>query len=96
MSAPIYPNPHNRTHEQWGADLADLALERLEEIGPEMQRLAAQFALLAGRADMHGMTKPSAMLRHYDRELKLILDQARHVVGAVRAKEQSTGKETHE
>jgi hypothetical protein len=59
---------------------------------PEMGSLAAQFGTLAKRADTHGLAKPSEMLRHMEREIRLILQQADAVIGAVQAAE---GKENN-
>jgi hypothetical protein len=72
--------------------LCQVARDNLVSMTPEMGSLADQFGTLAKRADLHGLTKPSEMLRHMEREIRLILHQADAVIGAVQAAE---GKETH-
>jgi hypothetical protein len=64
-----------------------MARDSLASMTPGMGSLAAQFGTLAKRADTHGLTKPSEMLRHMEREIRLILQQADAVIGAVQAAE---------
>ena len=78
-----------RTEKEWARDVADASARQLATARPVLTPLMLQFQLLAQRADVHGLSSASHMLRHYEREIGLLLTQAGNVIDAVRVAEES-------